>query len=159
MIPQDLEAEILRLYQAEKWRVGTIARQLGVHHSTVTRALARAGIPAAARATRPSIADPYLPFVRAILEQYPKLCASRVYAMVKDRGYPGGPDHFRTIVAHHRPRPLAEAYLRLRTLPAELVHRSEIVPIEGDSYRLKEAKERAARKKAKRSQTHARKQT
>lgn len=44
------------------------------------------------------------------------------------------------------------------TLVDRLVHRSEIVPIEGDSYRLKEAKERAAQKKAKRSQTQARKQ-
>lgn len=119
MIPRDLEAEILRLYQAEKWRVGTIARQIGVHHSTVTRVLARAGIPAAVPAPRPSIADPYVPFVRATLERYPTLCASRLYEMVKDRGYPGGPDHFRSIVARHRPHPPAEAYLRLRTLPAE----------------------------------------
>jgi transposase len=29
------------------------------------------------------------------------------------------PDHFRSIVARYRPRPAAEAYLRLRTLPGE----------------------------------------
>jgi transposase len=39
--------------------------------------------------------------------------------MVKARGYPGGPDHFRAVVARVRPRPPAEAFLRLRTLPAE----------------------------------------
>jgi transposase len=39
--------------------------------------------------------------------------------MVRERGYPGAPDHFRSIVARLRPRPQAEAYLRLRTLPAE----------------------------------------
>jgi DNA replication protein DnaC len=33
------------------------------------------------------------------------------------------------------------------TLVDRLVHRAEIIPIEGDSYRLKEAKERAARKR------------
>ena len=33
-IAQDLEAQILRYYHAEKWRVGTIARQLGLHHGT-----------------------------------------------------------------------------------------------------------------------------
>ena len=33
------------------------------------------------------------------------------------------------------------------TLVDRLIHRSEIVSIEGDSYRLKEAKERAERKK------------
>jgi len=119
MIPPELEAEILRLYHAEKWRVGTIARQLGIHHSTVERVLARAGLPPGERSVRASIADPYIAFIVETLEKYPKLCASRLYEMVTERGYPGGPDHFRTIVARHRPRPLAEAYLRLRTLAGE----------------------------------------
>jgi hypothetical protein len=39
--------------------------------------------------------------------------------MVYERGYRGGPDHFRHLIARHRPRPKAEAYLRLRTLPGE----------------------------------------
>jgi transposase len=39
--------------------------------------------------------------------------------MVRERGYPGAPDHFRALVARLRPRPAAEAYLRLRTLPGE----------------------------------------
>jgi len=119
MIPAELEAEILRLYHAEKWRVGTIARQLGIHHSSVERVLAQAGLPAGERSAHPSIADPFIPFIVETLEKYPKLCASRLYQMVKQRGYPGGPDHFRAIVARHRPRPHAEAYMRLRTLPGE----------------------------------------
>jgi hypothetical protein len=41
-IPPDLEAQILRYYHVEKWHVGTIARQLHVHHGTVTRVLAQA---------------------------------------------------------------------------------------------------------------------
>ena len=43
MIAADQEARVLRLYHAEKWRVHTIARQLGLHHATVRRVLARAG--------------------------------------------------------------------------------------------------------------------
>jgi hypothetical protein len=39
--------------------------------------------------------------------------------MVRERGYRGGPDHFRHLVACHRPRRPAEAYLRLRTLQGE----------------------------------------
>jgi transposase len=39
--------------------------------------------------------------------------------MVLERGYSGRPDHFRHLVARHRPRPKAEAYLRLRSLPGE----------------------------------------
>jgi len=119
VIPRALEAEILRLYHAEHWRVGTIATQLGVHHSSVRRVLTQAGVPAPRQSTRSSIVDPYVPFLVATLEKYPRLTASRLYEMVKSRGYPGAPDHFRSIVARHRPRPPAEAYLRLRTLPGE----------------------------------------
>ena len=44
VIVPDIEAQILRYYHAEKWRVGTIARQLHVHHSVVRRVLAQAGL-------------------------------------------------------------------------------------------------------------------
>src|SRR5271168_4825775 len=36
-IPPDIEAQILRYYHAERWRVGTIAKQLRVHRDTVSR--------------------------------------------------------------------------------------------------------------------------
>jgi len=39
--------------------------------------------------------------------------------MVRERGYPGAADHFRYMLSRHRPKPAAEAYLRLRTLPGE----------------------------------------
>ena len=119
MIPPELEAKILRLYHAEKWKPGTLATQLGVHHSTVKRVLSQAGIAEARASTRPSIADPYIPFIVRTLEEYPKLPASRLYEMAKERGYPGAPDYFRAIVARYRPKSPAEAYLRLRTLPGE----------------------------------------
>lgn len=119
MIGKDREAEILRLHHAEKWPVGTISAQLGHHHTTVRRVLAQAGLAAGLVAVKSSIADPYMAFILATLAKYPRLCASRLYVMVKERGYPGGPDHFRSIVARYRPRPRAEAFLRLRTLPGE----------------------------------------
>jgi transposase len=119
MIPREAESEILRLYHAEHWSIGTIARQLRRHHGTVRRVLTQAGVPIAQSCTRPSMADPFVPFILETLAQFPTLRASRLYRMVRERGYPGGPDHFRAIVARYRPRPPAEAYLRVRTLPAE----------------------------------------
>ena len=118
-IPPELEAKILRYFHVEQWRVGTIARQLGIHHGTVDRVLSQAGLPKVQRPHRPSLLDPYLPFVRETLKQFPGLTASRLYDMVRERGYGGGPDHFRHLIAHYRPRPQPEAYLRLRTLPGE----------------------------------------
>ena len=43
MISKDLAAHIVRLGKQEKWKVHTISKQLGVHHSTVERALADSG--------------------------------------------------------------------------------------------------------------------
>ena len=68
---------------------------------------------------RPSQVDAYLPFIRETLAKFPTLTASRLFAMVRERGYPGRPDHFRHLIACHRPRRPAEAYLRLRSLPGE----------------------------------------
>lgn len=118
MIPDELEQRILRLHFVEKWKVGTIAKQVAVHHSTVDRVLRDHGI-ARTQHRRPSMVDPFLPFIQQTLEQYPTLPASRLHGMVVERGYPGGPDHFRSIVARLRPKKPAEAFQRLRTLPAE----------------------------------------
>ncbi len=118
-IPADLKAQILRYYHVEKWRTGTIARQLHVHAETVARVLAQAGLPRIGAPQRASKIDPYLPFIREMLARFPTLTASRLHAMARERGYRGGKSHFRAVIACHRPRPPAEAYLRLRTLPGE----------------------------------------
>ena len=115
--PPDIEAQILRFYHAEKWTMGTIARQLHIHHSVVRRVLAQAGLPRVGPPPRASQIDAYLPFIRQTLEAFPTLTASRLYVMEYGRGYRGSADHFRHLIACHRPRPKAEAYLRLRTLP------------------------------------------
>jgi len=118
-ISKALEAKILRYHFVELWGPHTIAAQLGIHHSAVDRVLSQAGMPKAERARQVSIIDPYLPFIIETLEQYPTLTATRLYTMVQQRGYPGGPSHFRSHVAQLRPRKPSEAYLRLRTLPGE----------------------------------------
>ena len=102
MIPRELEAEILRLYHAEHWRIGTLATQLQVHHSTVRRVLAQAGIPAGQQSLRRSIVDPYIPFVVETLEKYPRLTASRL-SPLRDGACPRLPRRPRPLPLHHRP--------------------------------------------------------
>lgn len=118
-ISHELEAKILRYYHVERWRVGTIAIQLGVHHSVVNRVLSQAGFRQEKPIPTHSIVEPYLPFIQETLKKFPTLTASRLYEMVCERGYPGGPDHFRYLVSLYRPKPRTEAYLRLKTLPGE----------------------------------------
>jgi len=119
MLSKEQEADALRLHYAEKWPIGTIARQLGVHHTSVQRVLRQGGVEANVVNPRASITDSYKPLIVEQLEKYPKLRASRLYEMAKERGYRGGADHFRKVVARFRPRRPAEAYQRLRTLPGE----------------------------------------
>jgi len=119
VIAPQTEAEILRLYHAEGWTIGTIATQLGVHWGTVQRALWRHGIRQPRKIERPSMIDPFVPFLLTVLEKFPRLTASRLYFMVRQRGYPGQPSHFRHRIQMLRPRRPAEAYLRLATLPGE----------------------------------------
>jgi transposase len=86
----------------------------------VRRVLAQAGVEVTKKTTvRASNVEPYMAFIGETLAKYPTLRASRLHTMVRERGYAGAPDHFRAIVARLRPRPAAEAYLRLRTLPGE----------------------------------------
>lgn len=119
MISKESEAEIVRLYHGEKWPIGTIAGQLGVHHTTVQRVLRQQGVEAKVVAPRPSLADPFVPFIVEQLGKYPRLRASRLFEMIKERGYGGGREHFRRIVGRYRPKKSAEAFQRLRTLPGE----------------------------------------
>ena len=111
-------AEIMRLFAVEGWRIGTIARHLGVHHGVVGRVLKAAG-KAPEKRRRRSMVDDYRPFIKETFGRYPGLPASVLYRMVRARGYPGGEDHFRHLVAEMRPRKAAEAFLQLRTLPGE----------------------------------------
>jgi transposase len=119
MISKEREAEIARLYHVEKWRIGTIAAELGHHHATVQRVLAAAGVDKSLLYLRPTRIDPFVPFIVETLEKHPRLRATRLYAMVKERGYVGAAAHFRSLVRRYRPRKQPEAYLRLRTLQGE----------------------------------------
>ena len=41
-LPPETETQILRYHHAERWPVGTISSQLGVHRETVMRVLTQA---------------------------------------------------------------------------------------------------------------------
>jgi transposase len=118
-ISDDIKAGILRYHHVEKWRVGTIARQLNVHHTTVKRVLSETGVSKHSILVQESMIDPFLAYITETLQRFPDLTASRLYNMVKERGYPGSRDHFRHLISFYRPRKIAEAYMRLRTLPGE----------------------------------------
>ena len=103
-ISLDLRAQILHIHNVENWRIGRIARHLSVHHSTVRRVLMRAGLRTSEAVKRVTQFDLHWSFILETLQQFPTLPASRLYKMVRERGYSGGPDHFRNLIATRRPR-------------------------------------------------------
>ncbi len=118
MISDEVRAQIRRLFFAEHWKVGTISAELGVHHDAVRAALesdrfrSRSG-------PRKSRLDPFVGFVTQLLEQHPRLRATRVHEMLTLRGHHGCVTQTRRLVRRLRPRPRAEAYLRLTTMPGQ----------------------------------------
>jgi hypothetical protein len=117
MITPEQLANIRRLFHAEHWKVGTIASELGLHPDTVKRALRTESFNQA-RATAPRPSDPFLDLIASTLKQHPRLRATRLFQMLRDRGYQGSISQLRRVVRQLRP-PTSEAFLRLSVLPGE----------------------------------------
>jgi transposase len=117
MIDAEVRVQIRRYFYAEHWKVGTIAQALAVHPDTVKRAIEveRFHRGEQLRATR---LDAYLPFLRQTLEAHPRLRATRLDQMLRDRGYVGSIQQLRRVVARLRPRQ-QEAFLRLTVFSGE----------------------------------------
>jgi transposase len=117
MISPELRAKIRHYFYAEHWKIGTIARELGVHPDAVRNAIEAQRL-GGAQPVRPSLVDPYLEFIRQVLDQHPRLRATRIYHMLRDRGYSGSVVQLRRAVARLRPQ-IREPFLRLETFPGE----------------------------------------
>lgn len=117
MIDLETRSRIRRLFYVEHWKVGTIARELGLHAESARLALEteRFNRP---RVLRPRVTDAYADFIREILARHPRLRATRIYHMIRDRGYTGSIVQLRRFVAEVRPAH-REAFLSLRTFPGE----------------------------------------
>ncbi len=121
MIEHELHNRIRRLYFGEHWRVGTIASELGIHHDVVRRVIGSAGFNdwRTARPVRATLLEPYHGFIAQTLEAHPRLRATRLFEMVRSRGYAGSVVQLRRYVRSVRPRQKHEAFLQLVTLPGE----------------------------------------
>jgi transposase len=117
MISPETRAQIRRYFYAEHWKIGTIARELNVHPDAVRNAIESSRFNVT-QPMRASITDPYMEFVRQILEQHPRLRATRIHRMIVERGYTGSVIQLRRAVAQLRP-PSREPFLRLESFPAE----------------------------------------
>jgi transposase len=96
--------------------VGTIASTLGVHPDAVRNAIESDRFHS--KPLGASVVDPYMAFIRHTLDQHPRLRATRIYQMIRDRGYSGSVVQLRRTVARLRPQ-FREPFLQLQTFPGE----------------------------------------
>lgn len=119
MISHEQHARIRQLFFAEHWKVGTIAAELGLHPDTVKRAVEVERFGIVQGQTRSSLLDPFKPLIVEALEGHPKLRCTRLFEMVRCRGYKGSARTLRRYVRKVRPAPTTEAFLALETLAGE----------------------------------------
>lgn len=119
MIDEELVVQIRRRFFHDHWKIGTIASGLGVHPDTVSRAIGTEAFNRARSETRQRLLDPYLGLIETTLREHPRLRATRIFEMVRARGYPGSMVQLRRVVRALRPPPAREPFLRLRVLPGE----------------------------------------
>lgn len=119
MIGDDVRARIRRLFFAEHWKIHTISTELGVHHDTVALALGHERFANRRFGSGPHKLDPYRQFILDTLAQYPRLRSTRLWHMLRERGYEGSIGTLRRYVRRVRPLPQHEAFFRLTTLPGE----------------------------------------
>jgi len=114
----DVAAEVSRLFHVEKWKTGTIARHVRVHHRQVRRIV---GItkPSVPRPGWDKLLTPFHPFILETLQRYPELCATRITDMLRERGSVGSERSVRRYVKPLRPLPSAQPFLEIETLPGE----------------------------------------
>lgn len=117
MIDPETHLQIRRYFYAEHWKIGTIAEALKLHPDTVRRAVEVERFHRAEQ-LRPSQLDPWMDFIRGALEEHPRLRATLLHRMMRDRGHAGSVEQLRRVVARLRPRP-REAFLRLQTFAGE----------------------------------------
>jgi transposase len=117
MISPETRAQIRRYFYAEHWTIGTIASELSVHPDAVRNAIEAERFKNA-RPLRPSVVDPYAGFIRQTLEQHPRLRATRIYQMIRDRGYSGSITQLRRAVSVLRPMN-SEPFLKLSIFAGE----------------------------------------
>jgi transposase len=95
MLTVETWAEIRRLHIVEKLSKRAIARRLGIHRATVTRALASQLLPAYHRAPQPGLLDPYKPRIQSVLELYPALSGVRIHIFADQSLFSAGSGRLR----------------------------------------------------------------
>src|SRR4051794_18672743 len=112
-------SEVMRLHYADGLSLRAISRKMGLSRNTVRSILGRTPLKRATEpAKRSSIVDPYVPFMRNVLDETPEMMAPAMLERLRPPGYFGGITVLRERMTRLRPRRDPEAFLTLDFAPA-----------------------------------------
>lgn len=118
MIDAATKQKIRHLFFRDHYTIHAIGKSLGVHHGTVKKAINYDSFHPKKEIERRSILDGYSHFIDEHLELYPKITATRLMQILRDRGYSGSISTLRNELRQRRPR-LQRAYNRMTVSPGE----------------------------------------
>jgi transposase len=125
---EELEHEVV-MQHVQGWTIRALTRHWQLGRNTIRRILRKhlarreqghdLLIPQAPRTPRESKLDPFVPRIKLLLEQYPKITGQRMYEQLREAGYTGK----RTILLERlrtlRPQPKRDPVVRFETAPGE----------------------------------------
>lgn len=121
-IDETVVGEVMRLHYTGGLSLRAIARRLGLSRNTVRSILGRTPVKRTSEpAKRSSIVDPYVPFMRTVLDETPEMTAPGMLERLRPLGYTGGITVLRERMTRLRPRRDPQAFLTLDFAPASAV--------------------------------------
>jgi transposase len=104
-IPKELRNKVRRLFYVEHYTIHSISQAEGLHPDTVKSAISRTlrKAPGVPKVEKRSILDEYKVEIENKLEHYPKMCATRLLEILKDRGFTGSVKTLRRHLKEVRP--------------------------------------------------------
>jgi len=114
----EIRGEMRRLVLLHLWKIETVARRFGVHHSTVKRVLHDAE-PGELPPIPRSVIDDFKPCIIQRITEAPELSAVRLLEELRQQGYKNGIAVLRRYVAQVRKPRGRKVYLRVEMEPGE----------------------------------------
>jgi transposase len=121
MMSAALRAEVRRLVLRDGWKINTVARKFGVHHSTIQRAIRGEAPEPSRQAPCHSALDPFKVLIVERLTQAPELTAVRLLAELRQHGFTHSIAILRRYVSQVRAPRARKAFMRVETEPGDVV--------------------------------------
>ena len=114
----EIRGEMRRLVLLNLWKIETVARRFGVHHSTVKRVLRDAEVGELPPIPR-SVVDDFKPRIIQRITEAPELSAVRLLEELRQHGYKAGIAVLRRYLVQVRQPRSRKVYLRVEMEPGE----------------------------------------